>query len=331
MSIELESVEDIKTRMTANSKEETVNKNIDVKEEIREEKSERKAPLRERLEKSYQGLNDTEKQAWSQGWRPEEFFVGKNKDGSDKKFINAEDFLNKSKDALPVANERLKELAKELEETKKIAKEAQERIFKAEEKGYQKALAEIELKQKQAVELGDVEEFSKLKEEEKNLINTKFTKEVSQNETVQEKVVEQTMTNTQPTQSILSPYDQQILQNWVSKNSWMKTDERLAAYAIASEKKLLNEKPYLSLNERLELVEEEVKEVFYNKFQTEKHSPILFESSNGGFGNSTPKEKTYSNLPESIKNQCETLIKIRGITGEDNIKRFKQTFAKSIN
>lgn len=324
---EYESVEDIKSRMDAYPKGEAPEVEDSQESNDIVNKETLKLPLSKRLDNAYQNLNDTERQAWSQGWRPEEFFAGKRRDGSEKPFVNAEDFLNKSKDALPIANDRLREMAKELEETKKMAKEAQERISRAEEKGYQKALAEIEAKQKEAVEMGDVEEFTKLKQTEKDLIQNQFkAPEVPQNDTVVEDVMEPK--KAQP--STLTPLDQQILQDWAARNNWMRTDPKLAAYAIQSEKELLTAKPYLSLNERLEIVEQEVKEVFHSKFNPTQTNPMFEGGVNKGYG-SAPKEKGYSDLLPEVKKQCETLIKIRGIQGEDAIKRFKATFAKNIN
>ena len=110
----------------------------------------------------------------------------------------------------------------------------------------------------------------------------------------------------------------------------MRTDTKLANYAIAAEKQLLNEKPHLSLQERLDLVEEEVKDIFHSKFNPTTINNPTFDSGTKNFGN-PPKDKNYSSLPDSVKKQCETLIKIRGISGEDNVKRFKESFAKNIN
>lgn len=312
---EFESAEEIKARMQS----EPEAQEQEIIEDVEENK---KIPLSQKIENAYKELDDTGKEAWAQGWRPQGLFAGKRRDGSERPFISAEDFLSKSKDALPVANDRLKKLSEELEETKRIAKEAQERISKAEQKGYEKALAELEAKQSEAVELGDVEEFRKLKAAEKELVNTNY----KQPEPKQE-VVESVVTN-EPQQNILSPKDQQELQDWSARNSWMRTDHKLAGYAIAAEKQLLDERPYLSLRERLNIVEQEVKEVFYSKFNSNQSNSMFDSGVNQGFGGN-PKPKGYSDMPAEARKACENLIKIRGISGEDAIKRFKQTYAKN--
>lgn len=328
---EFETVEEIKARMAQESSTKTSQE--EVKKEAKEEIQQpvKKLPLSERLDNAYQKLNDTERQAWAEGWRPEEFFGGKNKDGTQRQFIGAEEFLKRREKVLPIANDRLREMAKELEETKKLAREAQERIAKAEQKGYQKALEELERKQTEAVESGDVEEFTKLKSAEKDLINSQFNS--TKQEVVEEALDKQDTQSPDPqqqNQSLLSEHDQRVLQDWAAKNNWMRTDEKLAGYAIAAEKTLLRDRPYLSLQERLDIVEQEVKDVFHNKFN-KSSSPRMFESGgDAGFGESQ-RSKSYSDLSPEAKKNCEDLIKIRGIQGEDNIKRFKSEFAKHIN
>lgn len=333
MSEEFESVEEIKSRLEAESKDKAPKVEDAAEQESKDivnNEEQPKLSLSQRLDNAYQNLDADEKEAWDNfNWRPKDLFKGKNRDGSERKWIPAKEFLDKGKRILPIANERMERMAKELEETKKIAKEAQARIAKAEETGYQKAMKDLEIKQVEAVEIGDVEEFNKLKQSEKDLINSLKT-EVSQNDTVVEDVMKHEPV-AKVGSSTLSPLDQQILQDWAAKNDWMRTDPKLAGYAVASEKQLLDLKPYLSLNERLQLVEEEVKKVFYTKFNPTQQNNAMFESgSNKGFG-SSPKSKGYSDLSPEVKNQCETLIKIRGIQGEDEIKRFRANYAKNIN
>ena len=327
MSEEFESVDEIKARMISEPKGEAIKVDETSEQEPNDIVNNEEKPqlsLKDRLDNAYQNLDNTEKEAWSQGWRPQEFDRGKRRDGTDRPHLSAEDFLKKSKDALPVANDRLREMARELEETKKIAKDAQERILKAERNGYQKALDDLEAKQREAVEMGDLDEFNKLKQSEKDLVSS----QVKQLEVVQDAMEQQPASKVES--NTLSELDQQILQDWAARNNWMRTDSKLAGFAIAAEKELLDQKPYLSLSERLQLVEEEVKEVFYNKFSTPQTNSMFESGVNKGFG-STPKEKGYSDLSPEIKKQCETLIKIRGVTGEDAIKRFKANYAKNIN
>ena len=331
---EYESAEDIKARMAEEAKAPEPDNNptedLDDKELEEEKEAPKQLSLADRLDNAYKGLDDTEKEAWSQGWRPKEFFKGKNRDGSQREFTEAEDFLNKSKDALPVANDRIREITKELEETKRIAKEAQERVLKAEQKGYEKALDELSKKQREAVELGDIEEFDRLKEQERNIAKESIPQQVEKKE-----VVADVVTNTpkqQPQDNQLSEGERITLRDWQARNQWMSTDQKLAAYAIQSEKQLIQERPYLSLSERLQLVEQEVKDVFHAKFNPTNSSNNMFEGggSNTGFGSSV-KPRGYSELTSEDKKACENLINIRGIKDANAVKAFRQNFAKAVN
>lgn len=334
MSEQTISADEIKAELQTQSQKteqprETLTLNTKIQESQEQNQEEQPNLTRkERLDRAYNSLDEEGKLAWNQGWRPEEFFKGKSKDGNDKPFISAKEFLAKTKETLPIANDRIKELAKELEETKKLAKEAQERIKKAEERGYQKALSDLEARQQQAVEMGDVEEFNKLKKEEKDLINNQFS-QYTQPQQEDKKVVEDALNNQQPQQqSFLTPREEQILKDWSAKNSWMSTDRKLANYAIAAEQELLQTKPYLSLQERLDLVEDEVKEVFYTKFNNDRPASQSYETGSRGFG-SQPKEKGFSSLPEHIKQQCNSLMQIRGIKNPEDVKNFKENYAKA--
>ena len=301
-----------------------------------EEKEVPKLSLNKRLENAYQNLTSQEREAWSQGWRPKEFFVGKKRDGTDKEWINAETFLSKSKDTLPIANDIIRKLTKRIEQAEKNAKEVNKRIHEAEKEGYKKALVDIATKQREAVELSDTEEFDRLKKQESDLINSQLdqaTPSIEEPEAVVEDVLtqqpNQQVNQPQPVQ--LSPRDQEVLNDWQTKNTWIRTDPKLAAYAIESERQLLTEKPYLSLEERLQIVGQEVKEVFHQKFNTPNSAPMFDSGGNAGFGDSTPKQRGYSDLPNNVKKLCENAIRTRRIDlkGEEAVKTFRKTYVKA--
>lgn len=288
-------------------------------EEPQEEKRE-VLKLSDKIDNVYKSLDEDQKQAWNQGWRPQDLFVGKNRDGSSREWVDHKTFLERAKNNLPVVNDRNRELAKEIDKLKEELKNQKKALTEAEKRGYEKALVEIETKQRAAVEIGDVDEFEKLKKEEREIMKKLPTVEVV------EDFIEQ-----QPQQQSFLPQDQEVLNDWQARNMWIRTDAKLAAYAIESEKQLLKDKPYLTLRERLDIVEQEVKEVFYNKFNTPKPDSMFSSQATGGFGSSEPKTKSFSDLPDAARKTCESLIKLRGIDqkGAEAIKAFKQNYAKA--
>lgn len=336
----VETVEEIKARLASENeqsaneseaKAEDSEKEIVNNEEAEEIKEGKPLSYAQRLDNAYKKLDETGKKAWSQGWRPQELFAGKTKDGKEKPFVSAEDYLKKSEEALPVAQERLREMEKKIEEANKLAKQAEKRVQEAEARGYKKAMEELEKRQRQAVEDGDLETFDKLREEEKSLSKFRVDAPMIENpeEIVKEIAEEQKgQSAKQNNQPVLSEADQQVLQDWSSRNQWFATDARLAAYAKAISDDLIQTKPYLSLRDRLEIISQEVGETFHNKFSSKKEADPAFDSGAKGFG-SSPKPKGYSDLPANAKESCEDLIRMRGITGESEIKQFRTLYAKS--
>lgn len=338
--LETETVEQIKATL-ANEANDVVKKEPEVKiePEVKEEgKQEPSAPnpesrrenLASRLGKAYDELNDTERKAWQQGWRKEEFFAGKRRDGTPRKWINAEEFLERTKEALPVANERIKELTKKVDEAHLKASQAEQMILEAEERGYKKALEEIQKKQENAVELGDIEEFKQLKTKEMDIINNKINLEIK--EEAKTEIKEKNNIPQQP-EVKLSLEDQKTLTDWVGVNDWyLKPENKLIAdYARGLEQQLLIDKPYLNLEERLEVIDVDLNS---NSSFSAKIRPISsnkFDLGDGDVNNSIFGQKTqpkgYNDLPKDIKASCEKLIRLRGITG-DSIKNFRTTYTK---
>jgi len=277
---------------------------------------------KERQEQAYNKEDEAGKKAWMEGWRPQELDKGKNRDGSDRKWLTAEEFLNKSRTNPAIANERIRELSKRIEKAEKDAKMAYDRIEAAEEKGYSKALEEIAKKQREAVEVGDVEVFDNLRKQEADIIANKYKPEP-----IVEDVLDNEPVNNQKQ---LSSKDVKTLRDWEANNQWMSTDAKIANYAINYEKELLQNSPYMSLEERLVEVEKEVKETFTKKFSTQSSGQIFGSSESGGYG-ASKSVKGYSDLSKHTQSNCDQVMEMRGINlrGEKAIKDFRQSFARA--
>jgi hypothetical protein len=326
--MEIESVEQIKSSLEQKKPDQYDRVESDRVNEDQEERQTLKLPLSQRLDNAYQNLDEEGKLAWAQGWRPQEFFAGKNRDGSEREWKDAKTFLEQSKNNLPTANNRIKELTKRIEEAEKKAEAAEKRAIENEQKGYDRALAELSKKQRDAVESGDIEIYDELRSQELKILEERYKKSEPAKQNVVEDMIQQP--SSQPIQPQMSEQEQAIVSNFYARNAWMKTDNKLAAYAIESEKQLLAERPYLSLQERLDIVEQEVKDVFHAKFDG-KQSPTFAESSNQGFGSSRTEKKGYSQLNEESKKMCDNLAKMRGIhnKGEKALNDFRQKYAQA--
>ncbi len=335
---ETETVEEIKVNMAKASQEASLEADkakelIKVVQDIEPTKSEpevTRESLSSRLKKAFEGLNDTDREAWRQGWRPQEFFAGKKRDGTTKEWIDAESFLGKTKDVLPIANERIKDLTKQIEEARLQAAKTEERVSRAEEKGYNRALKEIQTKQLEAVELGDTEAYKALKTQEMELINDKYVPIVE----VKEKITPPQMVQ-QPRVTRTHEEDRAI-KEWFADNIWFHKPEHrpIANYAIAMDSKLEVDKPYLSVKERLEIVSHDLANnpsfaAVVNPDTSNKYNLGDSSSNASVFGN-TPQAKGYNDLKAEDKTSCEKLIRLRGYS-PDKIKTFRTDYAKLVH
>lgn len=348
MTIETETAEEIKQRLDAEKQQgesvkEVQNEEIQDENTSSEEKKTLRLPLSQRLELAYSKLGETEKEAWSQGWRPQEVFAGKSKDGSNRQWVDAETFLSNSKDKLPVANERIRDLTSRIEKAEKEAREAKERVAKAEKRGYEQAMRELEKKQREAVELGDTEAFDNLKKQEGDLIKSQYTLPESKVEekpsVVDDMVQDPYSPPPQPKQENrqFSEAERASIADFYARNTWMKTDQDIADYAVFKEAQLMQQRPYLSVKERLDIVQEEVVATFHQRLNGTKGSSMFDTPSNQGFGDTQKKPSGFMDLPNDIRGRCEDLIKIRkidqkgykGMKGQDALKAFRNDYAKS--
>lgn len=108
-------------------------------EELREENGESQAPER-----------DYEAEAREMGWVPKDEFKGDTSRWSD-----AETFVKKGEEVLPLIKAQNKALKRQLDEMKRDLKKASAYFSDAEKRGYERARAEIEERLEQAVESGD--------------------------------------------------------------------------------------------------------------------------------------------------------------------------------
>jgi hypothetical protein len=94
---------------------------------------------------------DYEAEARQHGWTPKEEFKG-----DPARWVDATTFVERADSVLPFVKKQNKALKIELEGLKRDIKRATEHFSKAEERAYERALAELTAKQDAAAEVGDV-------------------------------------------------------------------------------------------------------------------------------------------------------------------------------
>jgi len=93
-------------------------------------------------------------EAAKMGWSPLEEFKG-----DPKHWTDAETFYNRAVQFMPIAKATIKKLSNKIDAMEREQKKASEFFSKAEQRGYEKAMFDIKVRQEAAVESGDVEAF----------------------------------------------------------------------------------------------------------------------------------------------------------------------------
>lgn len=98
---------------------------------------------------------DYEAEARERGWVPQDEFLAKpNADA--KRWVDAQTFVDRTDTVMPLLKADRDRLKREIADLKRDFRKASEHFSKAEERGYERALADLKARQEQAVEAGDV-------------------------------------------------------------------------------------------------------------------------------------------------------------------------------
>ena len=261
----------------------------------------------------YASLSDTEKDAWDRGWRTGKFFKGKFKDGTPKPHKSAEEFLAIQERETPILNERNRKLAFEKTALEKEMIELRKQMDVmlnvqkiAYEEKTQNKFQSLEEQKRNAVLEGDYDKVEIIQKQITELEKNKISFE--------EPEIEQPKT-------ALSRDDKELMDNWVADNTWFHQDKVMQALAAAYFGTLSERIP---LEERLELVSDEIRNRFSDKLNVSKAPRV--ESGVRGMQN-TRKQHSYNDLPAEIKKSCEFFAK-RYNFDKDKIAKMQQTAIK---
>ena len=97
---------------------------------------------------------DYEAEARAHGWVPKDEFKG-----DPTRWTDAETFVKKADEVMPLLKKQNTALKRELEDVRKQIKRASEHFSKSEERAYERALNDLKARQEKAVADGDVEAF----------------------------------------------------------------------------------------------------------------------------------------------------------------------------
>lgn len=229
---------------------------------------------------------DYEAEARAMGWTPKDEFKG-----DEKRWIDAETFVKRGEEVLPLLKAQNKKFKQELDDLKRQMKRASEYFSRAEERGYQQALADIERRHAEAVELGDKAAADKAARDMVKL-EKEFDRSAPEPTATPEQIAAE-------------------FQAWVESNDWYATDETKTRYADL-QASLMG--PAENWPQGRAAWFAEIERRVSTKF-AERKPPV-----NAAPGARVPAKngKTYADLPPEAKAMCDKWVKNGIIKSRDD-------------
>lgn len=230
--------------------------------------------------------DDIEARAREGGWVPEAEWEGEPPDAG---FRTAQEFVDYGENRGPTRDEQNRRLSQELAASKRLHEETQTALseFKTYHDGVAErakadALTELEAKQREAVEAGDIEGFDEAQKDIKAL--------------------------DKPAEAD-SPDNDPVFKAWNGENDWYNGDIKMTLYAnniapIVSKKTRLEGRPYY------DAIAAEVRKEFPGHFRNSKRDdPPSVEGGGKPGGERKSGKKTYADLPREAKDACDRFCK----------------------
>lgn len=255
---------------------------------------------------------DYESEARAQGWVAQEEFRGNERD-----WVDAETFVKRGREILPIVRKNNEKLLKELQEARKIAEEArstakefqkfQKEQYERKAKDLEAQLTAIKAARREAISAGDGERVIELEE----------AQDVLKEEIAYTK--EQASSTPEPTpQPKEEPKPDASLQAWLDRNDWFGVDKRTTGIANGLGEALRAENPTLVGQAFLDKLDEELAATLPEKFGKKRvANPMDVGTSSAG--RPTKSKQSYDNLPPEAKAACDRFVKQGLMSREDYV------------
>lgn len=222
------------------------------------------------------------------GWVPKEEFRG-----DPERWTEADKFVERGENILPIVKERLDHVIKENQELKASFKEFNDHHRKTAEREFNRAVHTLEQRKLEAVQDGNVTDYQQIELEQRELLK------------------ESPALPNRP----VSLGETQEFKDFSTKNDWYGKDTELTSYAGIIGKGL--DGTGLSNADLLAKVELEVKARYPGKFQNQRRESATSVERSSDTGLPVKQGKTYNDLPPDAKTACDKFVKtIPGFTKE---------------
>ena len=257
-----------------------------------------------------------ESEARAQGWVAAEEFRG-----SETDWVDAETFVRRGKEIMPILRKNNEKLLKELGEARKIAEEARESAkefreyqkqqFEKKTKDLEGQLEQLKQAKRDAITQGDGDRAIAIDDAMDDLKEQRLEAKEDL-KAAEEKAKEVPQITQDP-----------ILNTWMEKNDWFGKDSRMTGVANGLGVELRRENPSLNGQAFLDKLDSELQEMFPEKFG-KKRTPNPMEGSPNGTARPSVSsgKKTYNNLPPEAKAACDKFVKQGLMTKEAYVAEY---------
>jgi len=256
-------------------------------------------------------------EAESQGWVPKERFRGNESD-----WIDADTFVKRGREILPILRKNNENLIKDLNQTKEQLKEFrqaaeefkkfQQEAYERKASDYEQRIRDIRENRAQAISDGDGQKVNALDE----------ALDVARDELKEAKQAAKDVVAVPTAPAAQEPIDPS-LQVWLDKNTWFGQDRRLTSIVNGLGENIRLEFPNLKGQPFLDKLDEVLAEEFPDKFGKKKATPgSRVESGSGRQSRSGGSAQSYDNLPADAKAACDRFVKQKLMTREQYVADF---------
>jgi len=258
-----------------------------------------------------------ESEARAQGWVAADEFRG-----SESDWVDAETFVRRGKEIMPILRKNNEKLLKELGEAKKMAEEARETAkefrefqkqqFERKTKDLESQLENLKQAKREAITQGDGDRAIAI-DDAMDAIKEERLEAKQDLKEAEEKAKEVPQVTTDP-----------ILNTWIEKNDWFGKDTRMTGIANGLGVELRRENPSLNGQAFLDKLDEELTAMLPEKFGKKRVQNPMEGSSNGTARPSVGTgKKSYNNLPAEAKAACDKFVKQGLMTKEAYVAEYE--------
>jgi hypothetical protein len=235
--------------------------------------------------------------AKSMGWVDEDKFRGDN-----SRWVNADKFVEKGMNDLPVLRERLRAQSKKLGEMESDIGDFKTHHEQSLAREYGRAMKELEEKQLATVEEGDTDAYQRIQAQKRDLATSHQRNAVPANK---------------------AP-DNPLYVDWKEKSDWFEKKPGMTAFANVESDKIATDMPNLvGTPGFLEEVDRRVKGEFPEFFENSNRSNANAVESGGRSPRQRGSGRSYGDLPGDAKAACDKFVRRGLVTKEQYVKDYE--------